>query len=225
MILIVEDDPQIRSMLQLALEQSGLPAEVAGDGPEGLAKAQSGRFDLIILDIGLPGMDGLQMCKALRETHQTPVLFLTARDDEVDRLLAFEFGGDDYVTKPFSPRELIARIRAILKRSGAKNPAASQSRGVLRLDAARHLCAIEDQTVALTAREMDLLALLMQRPDTVVPRPRLTDALYGHGQDVSDRTLDSHLRNLRSKLAEAGCGDAIETVHGVGVRMGPCLGQ
>jgi two-component system OmpR family response regulator len=150
-------------------------------------------------------------------------LFLTARDDEVDRLLAFEFGGDDYVTKPFSPRELIARIRAILKRTSA--PATSQrKRGVLSLDPDRHHCAISDAPVVLTQREMSLLALLMQRPDHVVPRPQLTDALYGQGQEVSDRTLDSHLRNLRAKLTDAGCPDAIETVHGIGVRMGPCQG-
>jgi two-component system OmpR family response regulator len=223
MILIVEDDPQIRQMLSLALKQAELPFETAGDGPEGLAKAQSGRFDLIVLDIGLPGMDGLHLCKSLRDTHETPVLFLTARDDEVDRLLAFEFGGDDYVTKPFSPRELIARIRAILKRTSA--PATSQrKRGVLSLDPDRHHCAISDAPVVLTQREMSLLALLMQRPDHVVPRPQLTDALYGQGQEVSDRTLDSHLRNLRAKLTDAGCPDAIETVHGIGVRMGPCQG-
>ncbi len=223
MILIVEDDPQIRKMLRMALTQAEFKVEEAGDGPEGLAKAQSGRFDLIVLDIGLPGMDGLQLCKRLRETDQTPVLFLTARDDEVDRLLGFEFGGDDYVTKPFSPRELMARIRAILKRVNPE-PASQTKRGVLSFDAERHHCAVGEATVILTGREMDLLALLMQRPDQVVPRPRLTDALYGVGQDVSDRTLDSHLRNLRAKLAEAGCLDAIETVHGVGVRMGPCSG-
>lgn len=222
-ILTVEDDPQIRKMLQMALEQAQFKVEVAGDGPEGLAKAQSGRFDLIVLDIGLPGMDGLHLCKSLRETDQTPVLFLTARDDEVDRLLGFEFGGDDYVTKPFSPRELVARIRAILKRASPE-PASRTRRGVLSFDAERHHCAVGETTVVLTGREMDLLALLMQRPDQVVPRPRLTDALYGAGQDVSDRTLDSHLRNLRAKLTEAGCTDAIETVHGVGVRMGPCRG-
>ena len=223
MILIVEDDPQIRKMLRIALTQADLSVEEAGDGHEGLAKAQSGRFDLIVLDIGLPGLDGLQLCKRLRETDQTPILFLTARDDEVDRLLGFEFGGDDYVTKPFSPRELIARIRAILKRS-APEPLPNVLRGVLSFDPERHHCAIGQTTVVLTGREMDLLGLLMQRPDQVVPRPRLTDALYGAGQDVSDRTLDSHLRNLRSKLAEAGCADAIETVHGVGVRRGPCQG-
>ena len=222
MILIVEDDPQIRDMLRLALSQAGHAVQEAGDGPEGLAKAQSGRFDLILLDIGLPGLDGLQVCKRLRETRETPVLFLSARDDEVDRILGFEFGADDYVTKPFSPRELLARIQAILKRTKAM-PAAHK-RGVLSLDPGRHECNVAGQSVDLTGREMSLLRLLMERPDQVVARPALTDAIYGAGQPVNDRTTDSHLRNLRHKLAAAGCADAIETVHGVGVRMGPCSG-
>ena len=164
------------------------------------------------------------MVRQLRETLQTPVLFLTARDDEVDRLMAFEFGADDYVSKPFSPRELVARVRAITKRSKG-DVGNGHQRGVLSVDPARHHCSVNGTAVILTAREMGLLALLMERPDHVVPRPRLTDALYGPGQYVSDRTLDSHLRNLRAKLSEAGCPDAVETVHGVGVRMGPCQSE
>ena len=222
-ILIVDDDPQIRSVLRIALRQAGMDVEEAGDGEEGLSKARSGRFDLIILDIGLPARDGLEVCRALRVSDQTPVLFLTARDDEIDRVLGFELGGDDYVTKPCSPRELVARIKAILKRgapSEAVTPA--QKRGVLALDAARHACTVADRPVLLTSREMGILAQLMARPDQVIPRPALVDAVYGVGMDVSDRTLDSHLRNLRAKLTEAGCAEAIETVHGVGIRMGPC---
>ncbi len=224
MILIVEDDPDIRQMLRVALNQAGYKTDEAGDGPEGLAKAQSDRFSLILLDIGLPGFDGLQVCRNLRETHQTPILFLTARDDEVDRILGFEFGADDYVTKPFSPRELLARIKAILKRTAPANDTILR-RGVIKLNKDRHECTVSDQAVTLTARELELLALLMKHPDHVVPRPELTDRLYGVGQVVSDRTLDSHLRNLRQKLSNAGCPDAIETVHGVGVRLGPCHGQ
>lgn len=231
-VLIIDDDPQIRSVLRIALKREAMEVTEAGDGAEGLIKARSGRFDLIVLDIGMPQMDGLSLCRALRETDQTPVLFLTARQDEIDRVLGFELGGDDYVTKPFSPRELVARIRAILRRSapGGSNAALpdaaapAQSRGVLRLDPERHACDIAGAPVTLTAREMAILAHLMQRPEQVMPRPSLTDAVYGAHIHVSDRTLDSHLRNLRSKLAEAGCADAIETVHGVGVRMGPCRG-
>jgi len=225
-ILIVDDDPQIRSVLRIALKQAAMDVTEAGDGTEGLAKAKSGRFDLIVLDIGLPEMDGLEVCRALRASDQTPVLFLTARDDEIDRVLGFELGGDDYVTKPFSPRELVARIKAILKRSGGGTAdatlAQSLTHGTLHLDMGRHHCLIGGQAVALTAREMGILSHLMTRPDQVIPRPALTDAVYGAHIHVSDRTLDSHLRNLRAKLADAGCSDAIETVHGVGIRMGPC---
>ncbi|ASM73688.1 MULTISPECIES: response regulator transcription factor [Roseobacteraceae] len=223
-ILIVDDDAQIRDVLRIALEQAGFGTQTAGDGAEGLAKARSGRFDLIVLDIGLPEMDGLAMCRALRMTDQTPVLFLTAREDEIDRVLAFELGGDDYVTKPFSPRELVARVRAILRRSTAAQQDKTRRRGILEVDAGRHYCAIAGTVVALTGREMALLDHLMQRPEQVAPRPALTDAMYGTNIHVSDRTVDSHLRNLRAKLADAGCADAIETVHGVGVRMGLCRG-
>ncbi len=223
-ILIIDDDPQIREVLRIALRQAGMTCTEAGDGPEGLAKARSGRFDLVVLDIGLPQMDGLEVCRTLRSTDDTPVLFLTARDDEIDRVLGFELGGDDYVTKPFSPRELVARIKAILKRGNAAPTSGPQTfrRGVLEIDSGRHQCSIAGEPVALTAREMGIIAHLMARPDQVIPRPALTDAVYGAHIHVSDRTLDSHLRNLRAKLAAAGCEDAIETVHGVGIRMGPC---
>lgn len=227
-ILVVDDDPQIRDVLRIALKQVGLAVEEAGDGAEGLAKARAGRFDLVILDIGLPQMDGLQVCRALRETSEVPVLFLTARDDEIDRVLGFELGGDDYVTKPFSPRELTARVRAILKRSasgGGKPAPSAAQRGVLTIDAARHYCTVAGQPVTLTAREMTILETLMQHPEQVFARPALVDQVYGNAITVSDRTLDSHLRNLRAKLAEAGCADAIETIHGVGIRMGSCASR
>lgn len=225
-ILIVDDDPQIRDVLRIALKQAGFTSSEAGDGAEGLAKAKAGRFDLLILDIGLPRMDGLALCRALRTTSEVPVLFLTARDDEIDRVLAFELGGDDYVTKPFSPRELVGRVRAILKRTRTVSPARERhARGVLVLERDLHRCCIGDVPVPLTAREMDILAALASQPERVFPRPDLVDRVWGTGAPVSDRTLDSHLRNLRAKLAEAGCADAVETVHGVGVRMGPCQGS
>ena len=225
-LLIVDDDPHIRSVLRIALGQAGYDVSEAGDGAEGLAKARSGRFDLIVLDIGLPEMDGLALCRALRASNEVPVLFLTARQDEIDRVLGFELGGDDYVTKPFSPRELVARIGAILKRTKAGQQAGpSLTRGVLSVDATTHRCQVNGTPVTLTGREMDILAHLMSHPDKVAARPALTDALYGRGAGVSDRTLDSHLSNLRRKLEEAGCPDAIETVHGIGIRMGLCRGQ
>jgi len=222
-ILIVDDDPHIRNVLCIALRQAGMDVEEAGDGAEGLSKGGKDRFDLIVLDIGLPEMDGLEVCRKLRAVSQTPILFLTARDEEIDRILGFELGGDDYVTKPFSPRELVARIKAILKRSqGTRQDVIKLSHGALVLDPSRHVCEVAGQTVTLTAREMGILSHLMVRPDQVIARPALTDAVYGTNIHISDRTLDSHLRNLRAKLGRAGCDDAIETVHGVGVRMGPC---
>ena len=222
-ILIIDDDPQIRDVLRIALKQAGFATREAGDGAEGLAKALNGRDDLVILDIGLPAMDGFDLCRRLRAEKDTPVLFLTARDDEIDRVVGLELGGDDYVTKPFSPRELVARVRAILKRSqGGAGANGTLRRGVLELDPARHLCRVDGRNVALTQREMAILSLLMSRPENVFAKPQLSDAVYGPVIHVSDRTLDSHLRNLRAKLREAGAGDAIETVHGVGIRMGPC---
>lgn len=224
-ILIVDDDPQIRDVLRIALKNAGHTVTEAGDGAEGLAKARNGKADLIVLDIGLPEMDGLELCRRLRAADETPVLFLTARDEEIDRILGFELGGDDYVTKPFSPRELVARIRAILKRADPESdPGTIQplKHGALRLDPERHLCAFGNAQVALTAREMALLAHLMSRPDHVATKAQLTDAVYGPTIHVSDRTLDSHLRNLRAKLSNVGCENAIETVHGVGIRMGTC---
>jgi len=225
-VLIVDDDPHIRSVLRIALRQANYEVSEAGDGTEGLAKARSSHIDLVVLDIGLPEMDGLALCRNLRATEATPVLFLTARQEEIDRVLGFELGGDDYVTKPFSPRELVARIGAILKRTRpAPRDTPALIRGVLCVDAAGHLCRVGDVQVALTAREMQILAHLMAHPDRIAERRALTDALYGYHADVSDRTLDSHLRNLRTKLADAGCVDAIETVHGIGIRMGPCAGR
>lgn len=225
LILIVDDDPQIREVLRIALERAGYRTEEAVDGAAALMLARRLRPDLIVLDIGLPEMDGLAVCRTLRADSQVPILFLTAQDDEVDRILGLELGADDYVTKPFSPRELVARIRAILKRVQPRpEEAGVLRRGVLEIDPRRHACRVAGADVALTAREMELIARLMVRPDQVIARPALVDAVYGGNVHVSDRTLDSHLRNLRAKLAVVGCADAVETVHGVGIRMGRCLG-
>ena len=224
-ILIIDDDPQIRDVLRIALKQAGHETREAGDGAEGLAKAQNGRDDLVILDIGLPAIDGIELCRRLRTTSEVPVLFLTARDDEIDKIIGLEIGGDDYMTKPFSPRELTARVRAILKRTQAQaSVTGALTRGTLSVDPAKHLCRFGTRDLSLTQREMALLSFLMARPDNVYSRVQISDAVYGPTIHVSDRTVDSHLRNLRAKLAEIGATDAIETVHGVGVRMGSCLG-
>ncbi len=224
-ILVVDDDPQIREVVRLSLGQAGFDVEEAGDGAQALATFGKVGPDLIVLDIGLPEMDGRDVCRELRRKSDVPVLFLTAEADEIDRVVGLELGADDYVTKPFSPRELTARIRAILKRANPGDVAQEEMRrGILTVHPGQHDCRVGDTTVQLTSREMDLLSRLMARPDQVMSRPKLVDAIYGTNIHVSDRTMDSHLRNLRSKLADAGCEDAIETVHGVGVRMGPCRG-
>lgn len=222
-ILIADDDAGIRDILRISIEQAGMTVAVAADGQEALEKALSLSPDLLVLDIGMPEMDGLTVCRELRKTSQMPILFLTAQGDEIDRIVGLEMGADDYVPKPFSPREVVARIRAILKRAVPESaPAVVLRRGVLSVDPERHACRIGDVAVVLTSREMDLLVHLMRRPDNVMSRPAIVDAVYGTNIHVSDRTMDSHLRNLRSKLTASGCADAIETVHGVGIRMGPC---
>ena len=225
MILIADDDAQIRDVVRIALTQAGFTVSEAGDGRAALEMAQSLSPDLIVLDIGMPEMDGLAVCRELRKTSDVPVLFLTAQGDEIDRVVGLEMGADDYVPKPFSPRELVARVRAILKRTQTVVlDQAVLRRGVLSVDPARHLCHVQDMPVTLTSREMDLLERLIARPDNVMSRPQLVDAIYGTNVNVSDRTMDSHLRNVRAKLTKAGCADAIETVHGVGIRMGACRG-
>ncbi|MDO7730180.1 MAG: response regulator transcription factor [Loktanella sp.] len=222
-ILIADDDAGIRDVLRMAFEPAGFTVSVAADGQAALEMARSLSPDLVVLDIGMPEMDGLTVCREIRKTSEMPILFLTAQSDEVDRIVGLEMGADDYVAKPFSPREVVARVRAIMKRSvPAFAPSVVLRRGVLSVDPSRHACRIGEAAVVLTSREMELLVQLMRRPDNVMSRPAIVDAVYGTNIHVNDRTMDSHLRNLRAKLSQAGCAEAIETVHGVGIRMGPC---
>ena len=224
-ILIVDDDAGIRDVVRIALSQAGFQTEEAADGAEGLTAVERIKPDLVVLDIGLPEMDGLEVCRTVRVTSDVPILFLTAQADEVDRIVGLEMGGDDYLAKPFSPRELVARVKAILRRGGVAAPDKPLRHGILEVDPTRHLCRVQGEVVQLTAREMDLLVKLITRPDQVHARPALVDAIYGTNVHVSDRTMDSHLRNLRAKLGAAGCTDAVETMHGIGIRMGPCKGH
>ena len=217
-ILIVDDDPALRDLVALAVRRAGWRARVACDGPSGLASALRDPPDLIVLDVGLPGFDGFELCRRLRGRSEVPILFLTAQSDEVDRVVGLEMGADDYMAKPFSPREMVARIRAILKRTTGQGPAALRH-GALQLDAARHACRVGDRDVALTGTEMTILQRLMRRPGALVTRAQVVDVVWGAGSQVADRTLDSHVRNLRAKLRAAGADDAIETVHGLGLRM------
>ena len=221
-ILIVDDDPRLRELVRLALERAEYSVITAADGRLALIHAAREAPDLIILDVGMPEMDGVECCRRIRATSEVPILFLTARDDEIDRILGLEMGADDYVTKPFSPRELVARVRTILKRSGRAAEQECLKRGRIGLDLRARLCRVDTTEVALTAMEFDLLSRLMAEPDRLASRGMLIAALWGAQSAVSDRTLDSHLRNLRRKLAEAGCESAIETVHGQGMRLGAC---
>jgi two-component system, OmpR family, response regulator len=220
-ILIADDEPNIREVISFALERAGFATVTARNGSEALQQVRRSPVDLVILDIGMPEMDGLEVCRQLRKSSDLPILFLSARDEEIDRVLGLEIGGDDYVTKPFSTRELVARVNVILKRarSGVRLPAA-MSHGRVRLDAARHAVWFGETAVTLTALEFEILGALLARPELVFSREQIMEAAYGAGTYVSDRTIDSHIRNLRAKFAEAGCASIIETVHGVGFRLG-----
>ncbi|MBU2994379.1 response regulator transcription factor [Octadecabacter sp. 1_MG-2023] len=223
-VLIVDDDADIRDVVRIALSQAGFQTQEAGDGRAALAAIAAVKPDLVVLDIGLPEMDGLEVCRTVRVTSDVPILFLTAQGDEIDRIVGLEMGADDYLSKPFSPRELVARVKAILRRGGTVVEDQPLRHGIIEVDPNRHLTRVRGEAVALTAREMDLLVKLIARPDQVFARPALVDAIYGTNVHVSDRTMDSHLRNLRAKLSAAGCADAVETMHGIGIRMGPCKG-
>lgn len=226
LILVVDDDPAIRSIIVFALEKAGHRTREAADGVAALAVLAAEPADLVVLDVGMPEMDGLAVCREIRRTSERPILFLSARDEEIDRVLGLEIGGDDYVTKPFSPRELVARVGVILKRSRAGRPAEETApllrRGVLALDAEARRVFVADRPVGLTGLEFAILRTLMNRPNRVFERGEILDAAWEGAIHVSDRTIDSHVRNIRAKLAEAGCADPIETVHAVGFRLGPC---
>ncbi len=227
-ILIVDDDPHIRQLLDFAFTKAGLDTLEAGDGEEALAVVARHAPDLVILDINMPRMDGLEFCKRLRADSDLPILFLSSRDDEIDRILGIELGGDDYVVKPFSPREVVARAMAILRRTAARPPAVETSgrlkQGELALDAESWSAAWRGQEVSLTATEFTILRTLMAMPSKIFSRDNIIDRLHGPGFAITDRTIDSHVRNLRGKFAHVGCADLIETKAGVGYRLGPCVG-
>jgi two-component system OmpR family response regulator len=223
-ILVVDDDPHIREVICFALENVGMQTATAANGADALAWLEHQSAELIILDVGMPEVDGLEVCRRVRRADDTPILFLSARDEEVDRIVGLEVGGDDYVTKPFSPRELVARVNAILKRAGPREaPAQTESdvlqHGPLVLDAPRFAASFDGAPVPLTALEFTLMRALAARPGIVFSRDRIMETAYVNVH-VSDRTIDSHIRNIRAKFAALGCADAIETVHGVGFRLG-----
>jgi len=227
-ILIADDDPHIRQLLVFALAKAGLETIEAEDGEGALAQIASHSPDLVILDINMPRMDGIEVCRRLRAQGDLPILFLSSRDDEIDRVLGIELGADDYVTKPFSPREVVARALAILRRTAARPPAVATAgdirHGRLTLETEGWRAIWAGEEIVLTATEFALLRTLAAMPSKVFGRDALIDRIHGPGFAVTDRTIDSHVRNLRAKFARAGGHDVIETRAGVGYRIGACAG-
>ena len=228
-ILVADDDPHIRQLIVFALAKAGLEAIEAEDGEAALAAVEAHKPDLLILDINMPRMDGIEVCRRLRAAGTLPILFLSSRDDEIDRVLGIELGADDYVTKPFSPREVVARVMAILRRVAAHPPAAGQATGTLRhgrltLDTDGWRACWDDVEVPLTVTEFGILRTLAAMPSKIFSRDALIDRLHGPGFAITDRTIDSHVRNLRAKFAGVGAPDVIETRAGVGYRIGACAG-
>jgi len=218
--VVVEDDASIADLLDLYLREGGFRVLLASDGERGLDLVAAHRPQLVVLDIGLPGIDGLEVCRRIRATSRTPVLFLTARDSEIDRIVGLELGADDYVAKPFSPREVVARVRAILRRveeSQAPAEPTTLTIGGVEVDLARREARAGGQPVALATREFDLLAFLARNEGIALSRQQLLDGVWGADWFGDDRTVDVHVGQLRKKL-----GDALPlaTVWGVGYRLG-----
>ena len=231
-ILIVDDDPHIRQLLAFALTKAGLEAREAEDGEAALAAVAANPPDLVILDINMPRLNGLEVCRRLRAQGDLPILFLSSRDDEIDRVLGIELGADDYVVKPFSPREVTARVQAILRRAGgratpqsAATDASAVIRGRLTLNTEGWTALWDDREAPLTVTEFGILRTLASTPTKVFSRDAIIDRLHGPGFAITDRTIDSHVRNLRGKFAGLGGHDVIETRAGVGYRLGACTGS
>ncbi|EMG38092.1 two component transcriptional regulator, winged helix family [Desulfocurvibacter africanus PCS] len=220
-ILIVEDDEDILQLIKFNVESAGYDAITASDGLEALNKARRHMPDLILLDLMLPGMDGFEVCKELKrgsETGRIPILMLTARGEEVDRIVGLELGADDYVVKPFSPREIILRVRAVLRRNkGEEDVRQSWRREGLSVDMEAHKAEIDDQELLLTATEFKLLSELIRHPGRVLTREQLLNTVWGYEFEGYARTVDTHVRRLRQKLGDYA--RFVETVRGVGYRF------
>jgi len=221
MILVVDDEPKIVKQARDYLEKGGFRVITAGDGNTALAMARHERPDLVVLDLNLPGMDGLDVCRALRRESEVPIIMLTARVEETDRLIGLELGADDYIVKPFSPRELVARVRAVLRRvgGGVRQPGLIRA-GDLEIDLHGHRVTRGGEPIRLTRTEFNLLAALAQHPGQTFTRAQLLDRLHGVAYEGFDRSVDAHIKNLRRKLES----DPVEpryvlTVYGVGYKF------
>jgi two-component system phosphate regulon response regulator PhoB len=220
-ILVVDDEPDLLELVRFNLSQAGFQVDTAASGREALEQLKLSVPDLVVLDLMLPDVSGNDICRQIRSDpalSELPIVMLTAKSEEVDRVVGFELGADDYVPKPFSPRELMLRVRAVLRRR-ASGPAPGNiiEHGVLRVDPERHRCFVQGEEIELTAKEFRLLSTLMAKPGRVMTRERLLDEVWGSEITVTSRTIDTHLKRLREKLGLAG--DMIETVRGVGYRF------
>lgn len=220
-ILVVDDDAHLRDVVQYALEKEGFRVELAADGAEALQRAGNGRIDLCILDILMPELDGLEVCRRLRAAGDLPIIFLSSKSEEIDRVVGLELGGDDYLAKPFSPRELVARVRAVLRRQRPPpRPAECKPPlqvGPVLLDPARHEVTCNGCQVPLTVTEFTVLQVLLRRPGQVLTREVLVNEVYSFDHFITERTIDTHVRRIRAKFRNSGY-DPIETVHGLGYK-------
>jgi two-component system OmpR family response regulator len=222
-ILVVDDEAHIREVVQYALAREGYDVVTAGDGRAALARVRAGGVDLVVLDILMPELDGLAVCRKLRETSAIPIIFLSSRAEEVDRILGLELGGDDYLTKPFSPRELATRVKAVLRRvaggaggaGGAPGERLAHDR--LTLDIPCHEVRVDGTKVDLTVTEFGVLQALLERPGRVLTRSQLIDRVRSEDYHITERTIDTHIRRIRAKLRPFDL-DPIETVHGLGYK-------
>ena len=221
-VLIVEDEPDIRELVVHHLKREGYQVSAAASGEEALRQVQAAPPDLVLLDLMMPAMDGLEVCRRLRQdpaTAMLPIVMLTAKGDEVDRVLGLEIGADDYVVKPFSPKELLARVRAVLRRSRPAPGAAPSTLGALVMDLGTHTASVGGETLALTPKEFDLLRALVEARGRVLSREFLLDRVWGYSRasEIESRTVDVHVRRLRVKLGPEG--RRILTVKSVGYRL------
>ena len=220
-ILVVDDEPKIIQLTQDYLENAGFSVISAGDGERALAIIQVEKPDLVVLDLGLPGVDGLDVCRSIRKTSSLPIIMLTARDEETDKLVGLELGADDYITKPFSPKELVARVRSVLRRSEL----AQEEREVIRvgdvtLDLPRMQVTVGDKEIELTATEFQLLQALASQPGRIFTRSQLLNAVHGIAIESYERAIDAHIKNIRRKLEPVPHEPRyIQTVYGVGYRF------
>jgi DNA-binding response OmpR family regulator len=219
-ILVVDDEPKITRLVRDYLESAGFTVTAAVDGQEALMRARTERPDLVVLDLGLPRLDGLDVTRRLRADGDLPIIMLTARDDETDRIIGLELGADDYVTKPFSPRELVARVRAVLRRHERAGTADVLRAGPLTLDVPRMRADVEGRPAELTATEFALLAAMARHPGRVFTRSQLLDAIHGVAFDSYERAIDAHVRNIRRKIeTDPHQPRHLLTVYGVGYRL------